>query len=164
MADIATLVNQIRSHPDCVVLPPSGLPTLLPGHILPADLRYFYEVTGGATLFDSEPSPNIILPSEQVELTSLAVLGDVLEGDISASWYALVFDGNGDYLSIDCHPERLGRCYDTFHETFASPGSTPIIATSFTELLVRLLQGGGRYQYWVAEGFQPLGDAYSGYQ
>lgn len=161
MVDIVALINEIRRHPDCVVLPPDGLPTLQSDHVLPADLRYFYEVTGGATLFDNAQSPHIILPPAQFELTSLAVLGDVFDDDISASWYALVFDGNGDYLSIDLHPERLGRCYDTFHETFASPGSTPIVATSFTDLLERLLQDEGRYRFWLEEKFQPLGDAYS---
>jgi antitoxin YokJ len=70
--NIRGLIDSIRATPDCIVLPPAGLPRLdaehaLPAdlrdffrhdldvdptaHVLPDDLREFYELCGGATLF-----------------------------------------------------------------------------------------------------------------
>ena len=82
-------------------------------------------------------------------------------GDISDLWFSIADDGNGDYLSIDLAPGRLGICYDSFHETHGVAGSTPVIARSFTELLTSLLQSRGNRPYWLEDGFVSLGDAYA---
>ena len=59
--------------------------------------------------------------------------------DISWDWYTIAQTANGDYFTIDLHPQRLGRCYDSFHETHAMPGDSPILGFSFDEFLVRII-------------------------
>jgi len=82
------------------------------------------------------------------------------KNEISMNWYIVVSDGNGDYLTIDLDRKRLGRCYDSFHETHALIGDTPIIANSFGELLENLIKNRGNYPYWLKDDFISLGDAY----
>jgi hypothetical protein len=89
-------------------------------------------------------------------------VGQRVEGDRSDSWYLLVHDGNGDYLTLNCSLERTGWCYDSFHETHGLVGQTPVIAHSFTELLARCYATRGGYPYWLRADFVSLGDAYDG--
>jgi hypothetical protein len=129
---------------------------------LPDDLKSFYLVAGGATLFRGSGFQfNIVGPSDLVS-TNLRLIGSAQFGDISDSWFSVAEDSNGDYLSIDLGPAHRGRCYDSFHETHGVVGNTPIIATSFTDLLFRLLANRGEHPYWLAHGFVSLGDAYDG--
>ena len=79
--------------------------------------------------------------------------------DISSDWYLIASDAEGQYLTIDLHPQRLGRCYDSFIGHHAIKGFCPIIARSFSELLERLWLNKGNYPYWLDEAFS-LGDAY----
>ncbi len=79
--------------------------------------------------------------------------------DISWSWYIIADCGNGDYLTIDLSKERMGRCYDGFHETYGLVGETPIIAMSFTELLTGLYDGRMQPWFWLQPHFAPFGDA-----
>src|SRR5687768_12351542 len=44
-----------------------------------------------------------------------------------------------NYIAVDLNPAHSGLCYDAFHETFWIPGHVNIIASSFTDLLERLL-------------------------
>lgn len=80
--------------------------------------------------------------------------------DISSHWYIVVHDGNGDYITIDLHQDRLGKYYDSFWDKHGVPGDSPIIAKSFTELLDRLVKKNGERWYWLNEDFESLGDAY----
>ncbi len=85
--------------------------------------------------------------------------------DISWSWYVIAITDNGDHFSIDLSPERLGRCYDSFHETHALRGDTDVVAHTFTDFLERIFQllkscqsSGG---YWEDKlNSLRLGDAY----
>jgi hypothetical protein len=79
--------------------------------------------------------------------------------DISWSWYLLVQITGANFISIDFHPDRLGRCYESFAFTHAVPGDSHIIALSFTDLLTDLLKNEGR-EYWTEPDFPYLGDAY----
>ena len=108
-----------------------------------------------ATIRSSSP-PEQVRPANQV-------LGlDSGDGDISDAWCIIADTGEGssDYLTIDFDPARLGRCYDSFHETHGLVGDTPIIARSFGELLQRLLDNRGGYPYWLRDDFESMGDAY----
>jgi hypothetical protein len=88
------------------------------------------------------------------------IVGEACEDDISASWHLIVDDTNGEYLTIDLSENRVGRCYDSFFDRHGVRGSCPIIATSFSELLQRLIENRGQHWYWLQEGFESLGDAY----
>ena len=160
MGNVSALVQRVRLTVGCRVQPPRGLPTVAPTHALPADLREFYEVCGGATLFRDAPYSAVILPPERIVPANPVLVGAPGEDDISATWYLLVDDGNGNYISIDLHPDRLGRCYESFFDTHGVAGSCPVVAMSFESLVAALLTTGGRHWFWMQPGFQSLGDAY----
>lgn len=48
---IAELLTRISATPGCLVHGAAGFPKILPGHVIPNDLREFYELCGGVTLF-----------------------------------------------------------------------------------------------------------------
>lgn len=63
-------------------------------------------------------------------------------------------------MSIDLDPGRNGKCCDSFHEIHGLPGSSSVIALSFSDLLVQLLASRGSHWYWLEPDFVSLGDAY----
>jgi hypothetical protein len=161
------LLQRIQATSGCRVDEPSGLPLIEHPHQLPPDVRAFYQLCGGVYLGGQGRSPVRIVPPTQCLLANPVILGRRSEearqdsgDDISWSWYIIAQDENGDYLSIDFDQQRLGRCYDSFHETHGLVGDTPIIARSFTELLTRLYEYRGQRWYWLDPHFPPLGDAY----
>ncbi len=81
-------------------------------------------------------------------------------GDRSDYWYLLARGSSGEGISIDLHPDRLGRCYDSFWDRHGLAGSCPVIALSFLDLLTRLMDSGGAHWYWLEADFGSLGDAY----
>lgn len=159
---IDDLLALIAANTACHVLPPGGQPRLDPGHALPDDVRRFYQLCGGIDLFPDREYPVFVLPPVAVVRANPVIVGQRVEGDRSDDWYLIAHDGNGDYLTLDCSPERAGHCYDSFHETHGLAGQTPIIARSFTESLARCYEAGGEYPYWLRADFVPLGDAYDG--
>ncbi len=166
---IQEILNRISKTPDCFVASPQGIPEIAPGHKLPGDLLQFYSLCGGVTLFNSSAYRMTIVPPDKftfanpIMFAGLApeeVAAIVPADDISWSWY-LVGEGDGaERITIDLAPERNGRCYDSFWDSYAMPGYSPIIAFSFTELLLRLLENQGDHWYWCRPDFKPLGDAY----
>ncbi|GCE23165.1 SMI1/KNR4 family protein [Dictyobacter kobayashii] len=158
--DIDTLVNKIRATPSCQVYDPIGFPALGPNHVLPEDLKQFYTICGGVSLFDAQDYSLLIVPPTRCVLANPVIVGSIFEDDITATWYIIGDDGNGDYLTIDFSKERLGMCYDSFHEIHGLRGNCPVIARSFTDLLSRLYDNGGQYWYWLQSDFVSLGDAY----
>ena len=168
---IRELVARIRATPDCTVVDPikrSDLhyPTLHQGHVFPNDLREFYDICGGVSLFERSPSPMAIVPPMGVLLANAVLFyGMTLEqlvstlDDISWTWYLIASNDSGEYLTIDLHQQRLGRCYNSFIGYHANPGYSTIVAFSFTELLTRLYENKG--QTWLPNVIS-LGDAYDG--
>jgi antitoxin YokJ len=154
------IIERIANTAGCSVFPPTVKPTLDPKYRLPDDLKRFYELCGGAMLFQQNDYHALIVPPERVVPASPVIVGQRYEDDITASWHIIADDGNGDYLTIDLASERLGRCYDSFHETHGLVGDCPIIARSFSELLERLCENAGAYWYWLRPDFVPIGDAY----
>ena len=177
--EILSLLESMRRMPDCDVRAPAGLPTIRPHHLLPDDVRAFYRACSGFTwslyvasrFWDSFSvlapdrvvlaNPMVCCISEE-ELRTMGFDDD----EISWDWYVIAADGNGDYMSIDLGPGRLGRCYDSFHETHALRGQTPILGLSFTEFLTRIVARieGTRHSNWNwvegGLGTMSLGDAY----
>lgn len=165
------LVARIQATPGCTVADPIErpdlhLPALHQGHVLPDDLREFYEVCSGLTLFERSPCTMIIVLPMEVILANLVLtpglrpdqLTSSLD-DISWSWYLIAREENREYLTTDPSEERLGRCYDSFLGCHASPGYCAIVAFSFTELLTRLYEDQG--ERWLPD-ILSQGDAYDG--
>ncbi len=158
------LLEQLDERRDCRLLSPAGHPRLGPGHVLPDDLREFYDRCGGATVRVGHPYGLDLRAPDQLVLSNSLVAGQeaVPAGDISESWYVVASGvGSGiDLISIDLHPDRLGRCYDSFWDVHASPGNCDVVATSFTDLLRRALLSEADSWWWTEDPFEGLGDAY----
>jgi hypothetical protein len=153
------LLDRIAATAGCQVLPEDGSPTIEPGHRLPDDLNAFYKLCGGVEFFAEAPfSVRTSSPSELV-LANPVIIGEQVD-DISDSWYIIGRGGGGEFMSIDLDPDRVGTCYDSFREVHGVPGSSAVIALSFTDLLERLLAARGGHWYWLEPDFVSLGDAY----
>jgi hypothetical protein len=182
---IADLIEEIRHTPYCIVHPPAGLPALREDHCLPDDLYQFYELCSGVRLFDDSslldmlgpddpepegflPSPLNIIPPGEIVLTNLRIFDfddseefQPPEDDLSWFWYVIGnrYDSVSSLVSIDCHPTRLGWCYDSYW--VQHPYQSSIVAHSFTELLTHALRNTSYEQpYWELPTFTPLGTAY----
>lgn len=161
MEKIKQLLTQIKNLPHCRILEPNGLPIIDEDkHVLPNDLREFYSLCGGLVLFENEKYPIYLVPPDKFVLANPIIVGEVCEEDISSNWYIICNDGTDEYLTIDLHEDRLGKCYDSFFDRHGLVGESQIIATSFTDLLERLVQNKGKYLYWLKSDFVSLGDAY----
>jgi antitoxin YokJ len=165
MPDIDSILSELRSHPYCTVLPPSGVPEAPPSYSLPTDFRRFYELAGGAILHGNHKCalPTRILPPSEFQRIDVVITGDRFASGPFEHWFAVADIGDGNYLSIDLHPAHFGLCYDSFHETFAMPGYVGIVATSFADLLSRLLRHPQDSSYWLQEDFPKLGEAFALY-
>ncbi|WP_312886473.1 SMI1/KNR4 family protein [Paenibacillus foliorum] len=144
---------------DCRVSPPKGLPRTN-DHSLPLDLKRFYELCGGVVLFENKDFHIQIAPPNEFILSNPVIVGEQVDGNISSHWYIVGLGGNGDYISIDLHQDRLGKCYDSFWDRHGVMGDCPVVAKTFTELINRLVQNNGERWYWLSEDFESLGDAY----
>jgi hypothetical protein len=158
--DMIDLIARIRATPECQVFDPRGEPVLHEGHLFSDDLRSFYLLCGGVRLFEGREYAITIVSPVQFVSANPVIIGEEGEDDISSTWYIIADDGNGEYLTLDLSQERLGRCYDSFFDRHGVAGSCPIIATSFTDLLIRLYENQGQYWYWLRPDFVSLGDAY----
>jgi hypothetical protein len=165
MSSIRSILDEIRRTPNCEFSPSRGLPALPGGLVLPADLREFYELAGGAILFSERVCPGRvrIVDPDEVQRIDLAITGDQLATGPFEWWFAIADVMDGNYIAIDLNPERAGLCYDAFHETFAMPGYVNVIASSFSDLLRRLLDHKEDSTYWLQECFKPLGEAFALY-
>ena len=156
MTELELLINRVRQTSTCRILPAAGHPRVDARYVLPEDLAYFYELAGGAVLFEEAPFPFFIVGPHELLPSNPEIVGKPCLDDISSSWHIVARDPNGDCLTIDLDRGRAGRCYDSFHETHGLIGQTPVIARSFTELVHRLYEGGGQYPYWLHETLCPL--------
>ncbi|MFO1063062.1 MAG: SMI1/KNR4 family protein [Pirellulales bacterium] len=155
---VLELVESIRREKDCEVLPVGLLPSV-EGNELPPDLVEFYSVAGGAVLFREAPYEFQIASAEDFVRANPIIVGDACDEDISHDWYIIAKSGE-QYITIDLGPGRVGKCYDSFWDRHGVPGSCPIIATSFRDLLERLLISHGKVLFWLEPQFENLGDAY----
>ncbi|MCM3749953.1 SMI1/KNR4 family protein [Paenibacillus pasadenensis] len=153
------LIQKISHSHDCTVFPPAGQPSGM-RHDIPGDLETFYKLCGGMLLFEGMDYSITIVPPDQFKTANLVILGEEIEDDRSSDWFVIATDGHSQYITFDLNSNRLGRCYDSFHDRHGIAGSTDVIAHSFTELLTRLFEYGGKYCYWLEDNFSYMGDAY----
>ncbi|WP_235941351.1 SMI1/KNR4 family protein [Paenibacillus puerhi] len=158
--NIKQLLIKIKTLPDCIVYPPTVSPIVEREHVVPLDVHEFYKICGGIELFTSSDYSISIVSPKKFVLANPVIVGERCEGDISSNWYIVADDGNGDYLTIDLAKERLGKCYDSFWDKHGVAGDCPIIATSFTDLLLRFMETKGKRWYWLQDDFVSMGDAY----
>lgn len=163
MSDIAKIIDTIAGAPGCSVSPPCGMPSLPEGTSLPEDVRGFYEGAGGAVLFSEHvvAGPIRILGPGEVRRIDQVIIGEPFASGPFAWWFAIVEVGDRSYIAIDLSPEHVGLCYDAFRETFARPGYMNVIASSFSDLLSRLLAHKDDSTYWLQDGFTPLGEGFA---
>lgn len=79
------------------------------------------------------------------------------DGTASEGLYVIAVRGDGpDYISIDTHPSRLGRCFDSFSGDHATEGSR-VIALSFAEMLNKLVVWRQEGYFWEEEFYGYFG-------
>lgn len=158
---IKDLIDIIKKNKDCIVYSPNGLPNIKNcNHKLPEDLIEFYENCGGIHLYCSSSYSISISKPDEFQLANPIIVGDMCLEDISSNWYIISNNENGQFITIDLSKNRLGKCYDSFWDTYAIYGETSIIANSFSDLLERLIKCNGDYWYWLKDDFKFIGDAY----
>ncbi len=163
MKSFDDIITELQGRADCRFLPSTRFPVVPSGLQLPPDLIAFYQRFSEARLFSDDgydPRCHIVKPEELIQVGE-AIMGEPTTTGIERSWYAIADVRDGNYFGIDLLPQRLGRCYDCFHETYGSPGYCKVIALSFTELLNSLAKAGDE-PFWLAAGFRGYGDAYEG--
>ncbi len=159
--DIVELIEVIRKAPGCTVHPPAGLPQIKPEHVLPDDLKTFYTLTGGMTIFNNSSTYVEISSPQKCLLSNLVIFEGILSDEdlysdmnhASWSWYIAGKAQNAQWYSIDLHPDRLGICYNSFWDVH--PGNSEIIALSFTSLIADLLLNNAESDYWKSPEIQP---------
>ncbi len=167
MKSVDELLITVASDPECLVYPVQAMPRINSEHLLPNDLKDFYNLCGGISLFQASAYSMKIVPPNKFLLANPFFFKGISDeelqtskNDISWSWYIVGEGENGQYITIDLAPGRLGRCYDSFWDCHAMPGYTQIIAKSFSELLFRLVENQGKHWYWLQNEFLSYGDAY----
>jgi hypothetical protein len=154
------------------------------GTWLPPDLAKFYHHTDGAELTGraNTAACRIVAARDLERLDWGEVAKDLRDIDWpnGQTWYRLAWLADGSWLAINPrpqYPEPLREQYrrdlleaDTSRwdcfvaichsntNTQGRPGANPVLALSFTELLERLLDSGGR-PYWLDPQFVGYGDA-----
>ncbi len=159
---LAELVDKIRLDNNCIFYEPRQLPDI-PGEFdLPTDVIEFYRLCGGMEIYCAESSLGFrIMPADKITQVNPLIVGELYAEDISANWFAIAQDGNGNYISIDFSKgKKNGFCYDSSLECHGLVGSCAIVAKCFTDLLNNLYENRGLFVYWTEPNFPYLGDAY----
>lgn len=147
------VITAIRATPNCFVSPPAGLPHIDGAFLLPADVREFYRLCGGAVLFRGSVYGLTIVPPARLRLANSAILIGAAAEQLAAlndhpsrSWHIIGEGLNSMYVTIDLASEKLGFCYDSYWDVH--PHDSTMIARSFSEFLMRLLATKGAEWYW----------------
>ena len=157
---ISNLLQVMRARRDCRVDPPALPPVLADGLELPAEVAAIYAMCGGAELFIGAAYPFTLSSPDRFEPTNLRILGSLEPDDRSSSLYVLGHGSGRDLISVDCHPSRSGRCYDSFDETHGLIGQTPVVAPTVGDFFDRLLADGGSRYFWESRATASDGDLY----
>lgn len=158
---VTTLADRITRDQRCRARDATGLPDPPNGLRLPDDVAQFYRQCGGADLFESATYGSRVVSPPELARANLTMLGTDHPEDRSHWWFVIVTDPAGSPVTVmDLHPDRLGRCYDAFHETYGLVGDMAIVAPDFTSLLAHLLESEGARWYWLSNDWIALGDAY----
>ncbi len=158
--ELKNLIELIQQEPNCIVKPVNKKFGREDSSLIPNDLLEFYNLSNGLVLFKNETYEFEIVGKDELERANPIIVGEPCEYDISHNWYIIAKGHNEQFISIDLHKDRLGKCYDSFWETHGLRGETPVIANSFLDLLNNLYLSKGQSLYWLDDSFKALGDAY----
>jgi hypothetical protein len=161
MQSIGEILEEVGRTEGCLVHAPRGVPMVRAGEALGADVEEFYRCCGGVSLFADRDYGVEFAAPHSFARANIEIVGKEVRDDLTDSWYVIARAGSGEALTVDCHPTRAGRCYDSFWDSHGVPGSCPVIALSLRELLRRLLDARGNYWYWLRDDWQAYGDAYA---
>jgi len=131
------------------------------GYQLPSDLKAFYRRYKSVKLFVYEYGATyFFVPVSEMHPTRIDIYGEDTDEWGPSTWLSVCDVQDGNYIAIDIASKDKGgyNYIDCFHETFARPGESQIIAKTFTELLERALHGGGDNVYYCQDGFIGYGD------
>ena len=166
--ELLSVLTEVAQRPGCQLLPPTGSVSLPDRFTLPDDLRRFYELCGGAVLFEGATFEWTVSGPRQLVPASPRLLGPKPAQDIAAQYpddltnSCFVFaesgpGGTASLVVVDLHPARAGRYYDAFWDSYGLVGDMPILALTAAEALHRLLDTQGAR----ATHLEPFhGDAY----
>lgn len=164
MSSMTEAIAVIRDRWPTTVRAPTGEVRAAPPLAVPNDLEEFYDLYGGLDIDDGggveEPTLKI-LPPNQIARANPVILGDDGKESPSYNWFLLAFY-NGNYVTIDFSVTKNGRCYDSYFDCHAMPGSCRVLASSFTDFLKRIAHSSFDHpRYWESDdGFDSLGDAF----
>jgi cell wall assembly regulator SMI1 len=130
---------------------------------LPDDLKAFYRRYGSVKLFDTRYGASYrFVPVSEMHPTRIDIYGIGADADEwgPSTWLTVCDVLDGNYIAIDVASGDEGEYnyIDCFHETFATPGESKIVAKSFVELLDCALRGGGDTVYYTKKTFVGYGD------
>lgn len=165
---IDDILDKLADDDTCLMSPPCGLPQVAAGLRLPADVARFYERAGGMVLRKDGrcgSRARVVTPQE-FDRIDIAIVGEMFATGPFEYWHAIVDVEDGDYLAIDIGPDQSGKCLDCFHETFACRGYVSVVASSFTDLLMRIINHQDDSAFWLQDEFEALGEGFAlyGYQ
>jgi hypothetical protein len=130
------------------------------GYQLPADLKAFYRKYNSVKLFNDEYGFTYhFVPISEIHPTRKDIYGENANELGPSTWLTVCDVQNGNYIAIDLSSKKGDECnfIDCFHETFAQPGESQIIAKTFTELLDLALHNGHNL-YYLQNNFVGYGD------
>lgn len=160
---IEEMINKFRTLPNCAVWPPNGLPVTDASHPIPDDVLEFYRLCGGMSVFNEDRCGINIVAPEDVKPADSIILepktAHFRTNELSKDFYVIGYDEDSQWITIDLNPNRLGRCYESFWDSYAGPGTSPIIALSFSQLLEHFISFQDA-DFWDMPNFEAYGDAY----
>ena len=170
---IAKLITKFNESSQWIVTAPAGVPSLsrnpiAPNGDIPNSVFQFYSLCGGLKSV-IQYDEDIFLSIEPPQGFSWAVekiLGQSFQKQVDAYrehrswfWYVIGRSNIDQYFVIDLAPERFGYCYYTELYFFAQKGRTPVIGTSFLDLLERFYEAVKVGEDWSWES-SDYGDAF----
>ena len=130
------------------------------GYKLPSDLKKFHKKYNTVKLFNDEFGGLYrFVSASEIHPTYEDIYGKDFDEQRPNAWFTVCDVQDGNYIAIDLESKN-GEEYnfiDCFHETFAQPGDSKIVAKSFTELLNLALHSNGNL-YYLQEDFISYGD------
>ncbi|AWX57709.1 hypothetical protein AB432_022900 [Brevibacillus brevis] len=91
--NIKEMIDKIKGFDNCIIHPSIGLPKIEDPHILPDDVKEFYELCGGIELFkDEDFGVDIVSPNTDLMNRLIETKGE----GITWYWYEEDFESLGD--------------------------------------------------------------------